>query len=61
MLMVASFAGIVPGAPPGGQVGPRLDPKDYAFLEAVRDNKDPPEGDLKALEEAVELVLDSEP
>jgi hypothetical protein len=39
----------------------RVDPKDYAFLEAARDNQDPSEGDLKALEEVVERVLDSEP
>jgi hypothetical protein len=39
----------------------RVDPKDYAFIEAARANQNPSADDLKALTEVVERVLDSEP
>ena len=38
----------------------RVDPKDYAFLEAAAKRTNPSENDLKALTEVVERVLDSD-
>lgn len=38
----------------------RVDPKDYAFLEAAGKKTNPSENDLKALTEVVERVLDSD-
>jgi hypothetical protein len=39
----------------------RVDPKDYAFIEAAKANQNPSENDLNALVEVVERVQDSEP
>jgi hypothetical protein len=39
----------------------RVDPKDYAFIEAARAKQNPTAADLKALSEVVNRVLDSEP
>src|SRR5262249_52288371 len=38
-----------------------VDPKDYAFIMAARENKDPSEDDLDELAEIVERVFDSTP
>jgi hypothetical protein len=39
----------------------RVDPKDYAFIAAARENKNPSEDDLDDLAEVVERVLDATP
>jgi hypothetical protein len=38
----------------------RIDPDDYAFLEAAQQKKDPSEEDLEALDEVVERVQDAD-